>query len=156
PVEATPTRAQIGLSAYPPHNQPGHNQTEANTTPDLVIHPKSLVLGHAGVEERAVDDELAAPLEQVGQARPALGSVELIILVHRQQRHPPALRSQRVPGVGQLFLLYEKLLARGLPLSRRDDWGCFHCGVHLSYGECPWVSYSGVVVGPWACWSSRS
>jgi hypothetical protein len=86
---------------------------------------------HARLEEGAVDDQLATALEQVEQARRALRPVELVLLLHRQPRHPPALCGQRVPGVGQLLLLHEQLLARGLPLLRGHDRGCLHCSLLL-------------------------
>ena len=71
---------------------------------------------HAGLVEGAVDDQLMAAFEQVEQARLALGSLELIVLLHGQPRHPPALGGQCVTGAGQLLLLHEQLLARGFPL----------------------------------------
>jgi hypothetical protein len=71
---------------------------------------------HAGFEEGAVDDQLTATLEQVEQARFALGSVELVLFLNSQPRHPPTLGRQRVTGAGQLFLLHEQLLKRSLPL----------------------------------------
>ena len=82
--------------------------------------------GHAGFEEGAVDDQLTAAVEQVEQARLALGSVELVLLLHGQPRHPPTLGGQRVTGAGQLLLLHEQLLARRLPLLRRHDRRCLH------------------------------
>ena len=76
---------------------------------------------HAGLEEGAVDDQLAAALEQVEQARFALGPVEHICLFHGDPRHPPSLGGQRVTGAGQGLFLDEKLLARSLPLLRRHN-----------------------------------
>src|SRR5262245_65144589 len=76
---------------------------------------------HPRFEERAVDDQLTAALEKVEQTRPAPGSIELVGLLHGHPRHPPTLGGKRVTGVGQGFLLHEELLARGLPLLRRDD-----------------------------------
>ena len=38
---------------------------------------------HAGLEERAVDDELRATVEQVDQALLAVGPVEAVLLVDR-------------------------------------------------------------------------
>ena len=78
---------------------------------DLIGHHRAAVARvvgpaeHAGLEERSVYDKLATALEQVEQAR-LPWSVELIILLHRQPRHPPTLRGQRVPGPGQLLLLH--------------------------------------------------
>src|ERR1700687_1320354 len=79
---------------------------------------------HPWLEEGAIDDQLAAALEQIEQAYTALGSVELVLLVHSQPRHPPALGGQRVTGAGQGLLLREELLARSLPLVLRHDRGC--------------------------------
>jgi hypothetical protein len=59
-----------------------------------------------------------AAVEQLGKARLALGPVELVVLLHGQPRHPPTLGGQRVTGTGQLLLLHQQLLARGLPLLR--------------------------------------
>ena len=78
---------------------------------------------HARLEEGAVDDQLTAALEQVEQARLALGPVERVRLLHRQPRHPPALGGQRVAGAGHGLLLHEQLLARGFPLLCRNDVG---------------------------------
>src|SRR5207253_1840415 len=99
---------------------------------DLVGHQGAAdagVLGpavRAGFEEGAVDDELTAPVEQVEQARLALGPVEYVLLLYGQPRHPPTLGGQRVTGAGQLLLLHEQLLARSFPLLRRHDRGCVH------------------------------
>src|ERR1700736_3757981 len=99
------------------------------------------VLGPAeypGLEEGAIDDQLAAALEQIEQAYLALGSVEHVLLVHSQPRHPPAFGRQRVTGAGQCLLLHEELLARSLPLLLRHDRGCvrrempFPCSFSLS------------------------
>src|SRR5712691_5929355 len=81
---------------------------------------------HPGLEEGAIDDQLTAALEQIEQAYLALGSIELVRLVHSQPRHPPAFSGQRVTGAGQGLLLDEELLARSLPLLLRHDRGCVH------------------------------
>ena len=76
---------------------------------------------HAGLVEEAVDDQLTAPLEQVEQARRAVRALEAVVLLDGHPRHPAALGGQRVAGAGQLLLLDQQLLARGLPLLRRHD-----------------------------------
>jgi hypothetical protein len=81
---------------------------------------------HTGLEERAVNNQLATAVEQVGQARLPFGPVELVFLFHGHPRHPPALGRQRVTSVGQLLLLYEKLLSRSLPLQRGHHFRHFH------------------------------
>ena len=94
---------------------------------DLVGHHRAAAAGmvgpakHAGLEEGAVDDQLTAAFEQVAQAHLALGSFELIVLLHGHPWHPPALGGQRVTRAGHLLLLHEQLLARGFPLLCRND-----------------------------------
>ncbi len=89
---------------------------------NLVGHQRAAAAGmvgpaeHAGFEECAVGDQLTAALEQVEQARFALGSIELVLLLHGQPRHPPTLGGQRVTRAGQVLLLHEQLLPRSLPL----------------------------------------
>src|ERR1700710_459198 len=75
----------------------------------------------AGLEEEAVDDQLAAAFEQVGQADLAVRAVEAVVLGHRLARQPPALGGERVAGAGQLLLLHQQLGVSGIPLRRRDD-----------------------------------
>jgi hypothetical protein len=82
---------------------------------------------HAGLEERTVNDQLRAALEQIEEAYLALRPVELVLLPQGQPRHPPTLGGQRVTGAGQGLLLHEELLARSLPFLRRHDWWCVHC-----------------------------
>src|SRR5207302_777604 len=81
---------------------------------------------HSGLEEGAIDDQLPAALEQVEQANLTLGSVELVLLLHRHPRHPPTLGCQRITGAGQGLLLHEEMLARSLPLVLRYDRGGVH------------------------------
>jgi hypothetical protein len=94
---------------------------------DLVGHHGASAAGvigpaeHPGLEEGAVDDELAAAVEQVEQARHAAGPLERIRLLHGHPRHPSTFRGQRVTGAGEGLLLHEQLLTRGLPRLRRND-----------------------------------
>src|SRR5215472_16955135 len=81
---------------------------------------------YAGLEECAVNNQLVAAVEQIEQACFAVGAVELVLLLDRQPRHPPALGSQCIPGAGQLLLLHKKLLSRRLPLLRRHNVWRFH------------------------------
>ena len=90
--------------------------------------PDCRVRGHVRRVEGAVDDQLAAAVEQVEQAGRAIRAVELVLLLHGHPRHPAALGGQRVAGPRVLLLLHEQLLPRGDPLLRRDDRG----GVHQS------------------------
>ena len=83
---------------------------------------------HAGLEEGAVDDELTPAREQVEQARFAFRPLEGVCLVDGHPRHPPALGGQRVVGAQLGLLLDEQLLARGLPVLRRNDRRRVHGG----------------------------
>jgi hypothetical protein len=91
---------------------------------DLIGHhgaANACMLGpafHAGLEKGAINDQLAAAVEQVEQTHLTLGSVKLVLLLDGQPRHPPPLGGQGVPGASQLLLLHEKLLACSLPLLR--------------------------------------
>ena len=76
---------------------------------------------HAGLEEGAVDDQLTAAVEQVDQARFAVGPLECIRLLHGHPRHPPTLGGQRVTRAHHGLLLHEHLLARSRPLFCRND-----------------------------------
>ena len=84
---------------------------------------------HAGLEEGAVDDQLTPALEQVEQARFALRPLECVCLLDGHPRHPPALGGQRVMGPHLGLLLDEQLLARGLPVLRRNDRRRVHGGL---------------------------
>src|ERR1039457_5336318 len=81
---------------------------------------------HPGLEEGAVNDQLTAALKQTEQAHLALGSFELVALVHGHPRHPPAFGGQRVTGTCQGLLFHEELLTRSLPLLLRHDSGGVH------------------------------
>src|SRR5277367_88336 len=86
---------------------------------------------HPGLEEGAIDDQLAAALEQIEQAYLALGSVKLVLLLHGQPWHPPTLGGQRVTRAGQYLLFHEELLTRSLPFLRRHNRWCVHCQILL-------------------------
>ena len=76
---------------------------------------------HARFEECPVDDQLASSFEKVEQARRALRSEELVVLLDGHPGHPPTFSGQRVTGAGQGFFLREELLPRRLPFLRRHD-----------------------------------
>src|SRR5215471_4975349 len=86
---------------------------------------------HPGFEERAIEDQLPAALEQVEQANLTLGTIELVLLFHRHPRHSSTLGGQRITGAGQGLLLHEKLLPRSFPLLLRHGRGCLHRDVPL-------------------------
>src|SRR5580693_539386 len=81
---------------------------------------------HAGLEERAVDDELTTPGKKIEQARLALRAAELVRLVDSHPWHTPTLCSQRVMGAHHGLLLREKLLTRSVPVLLGYDLGNIH------------------------------
>jgi hypothetical protein len=81
---------------------------------------------HPRLEERAIDDQLRAALEQVEQANLALRPLECVRLLDRHPRHPPAFGGQRITGVHHRLLLHQHLLACSLPLLLRHDRRCLH------------------------------
>src|SRR5450755_817011 len=87
---------------------------------------------HAGLEKRAVDHQLAAPLKQVEEADLTLGGVERVVFLDAHPRHGATLGGERVTSAGRGFFFYQQLLAGGFPLLRR------HYGrrVHLAVGHC--------------------
>src|SRR5580692_8283041 len=87
---------------------------------------------HPGLEEGAIEDQLRAALEQVEQADLALGSFELVLLLHRHPRHPPPFSGQRVTGAGESLLLHEELLSRSFPVLLRHDRRGIHRGMPFS------------------------
>src|SRR3954470_10176149 len=105
---------------------------------DLVGHERAATAaalgppGHAGLEEEPVDDQLAAPLEQVEQARRPVRALEAVVLLHGHTRHPAAFGRQRIARPGQLLLLHEQFLARSVPLLRRHDRRHVHSSVLVS------------------------
>jgi hypothetical protein len=127
----------VGLRGARDEHERRVARVEVGGVGDLVGHVRAAdagVLGpsvHAGLEEGAVDDQLAAPLEQVEQAGRAVRALEAVLLLHRQPRHPPALGGQRVTVAGQLLLLHQQFEARGLPLLGRHDRGRLHVQVLL-------------------------
>ena len=81
---------------------------------------------HPGLEEGPIHDQLTAALEQVDEARLAFRSYELVRLLDRHPRHPPALGGQRVAGAHHRFFLHEELLVRSLPVLKRHNRGSVH------------------------------
>ena len=96
---------------------------------DLIGAQRAAAAGMVGpaedsrFEEGAIDDQLRAAFEEVDQADPAPGAVELVPRLNGHPGHAPAFGGQCVARTGEGFLLDEQVVARSLPLLRRDDWG---------------------------------
>ncbi len=73
-------------------------------------------------EERVVDDELAASLEQTEQARLAVGTLENVVFLDLNYWQPAALRIERVSCLGGLLFLDKQRIARGEPFISGDDF----------------------------------
>jgi hypothetical protein len=76
---------------------------------------------YARREHEVVDDQLAAAVEQVEQARPATGPLEHIVLLDAHHWQAPALGGQRVTSASGLLLLRQQTLPSGLPLGLGHD-----------------------------------
>src|SRR5262249_23637854 len=100
----------------------GYLVSQKRAAPAAMFRPTE----NAWLEEGAVNDQLTAALEQVEQTRLPVGSVELVLLLNGQPRHPPTLRSKRVTSMSQLLLFHQELPACGLPLLARYDRRRFH------------------------------
>src|SRR5215211_5766493 len=88
---------------------------------------------HVRVVEEPVDDQLAAPLEEVEQSDRPIGPVERVVPIHRHPWHPAPLGGKRVTDACDLLLPHEHLLASGHPFLRRDDRRhVFHCHLDSS------------------------
>src|SRR5919202_2284120 len=76
--------------------------------------------GAAGLVRRAehevVDEQLGAPVEQLGERLGALLGLEAVLLLDRHPGKFPPLLRQLVVAAGELLLLREQLIARRLPL----------------------------------------
>src|SRR5215475_13809278 len=101
--------------------------------------------------EGAVDDQLAAALEQVQQAHGPIRPLEAVGLLHCHPRHTPTLSRHRVARPGELFLLHQQLLSGRIPLSRRDDRGYLHSLFLLSQ---PLIAMFSPVISVLICYSS--
>jgi hypothetical protein len=82
--------------------------------------------GDVGRVEGAVDDQLAAALEEVEKACRPVRPLEAVVLLHGQPRHTPTLGRQGVARPSELLLLHQHSLPGLLPLLRGDDRRCFH------------------------------
>jgi hypothetical protein len=84
----------------------------------------------ARTEHEVIGHELAAAVEQVGQAPPALRAFECVDLIHADPRQLAALGAQLVAQPGE-FLLFPQVLPAGLePLFPGYDWVILHaCSV---------------------------
>jgi len=68
-----------------------------------------------------VDDQLRAPVEELGQRLRALVSVEDVLLVNRYPRQFLPLPRELVAAAGELLLALEQLTPSGKPLLTRRD-----------------------------------
>src|SRR5437868_10082665 len=77
-----------------------------------------------GAEHEVVDDELAAAVEQVGEARLAARAGELVVLGDLDPGQVAARGGEPLALVGELLLAGEQLLAGLEPLGARNDLVC--------------------------------
>jgi hypothetical protein len=75
----------------------------------------------SGTEHEVVDQQLAAPAEQVGEALLAVRPVEDVLLLDLDPGQLTALRAQLIAQPREVFLLAKELLARSEPVLSRHD-----------------------------------
>jgi hypothetical protein len=68
-----------------------------------------------------VDDQLRAPLEELGERDHAVGTLELVVGGELRHRLAPALCGERVALSRGLLLLCQQRLLAMLPFLWRDD-----------------------------------
>src|SRR5437899_539753 len=94
---------------------------QVREVPDVVDQERAARAARVQVPppHEVIDDQLTAPLEQVQQARLAIGTLEDIVLVDLDHRElaPPGV--ERVMGPGQRLLVGKQFLAGNQPLSPR-------------------------------------
>src|SRR5207302_7363801 len=76
-----------------------------------------------GPEHEVVDEQLAPPVEQVGERAAPVGGVELVGLVDAHPRQCPALPAQLIASARQLLLRLEQLEAGAEPFLAAGDGG---------------------------------
>ena len=81
-------------------------------------------------EHEMVDDELAAPLEEIGKRLIAVGTLEHVILCNFHPGKAAALFVQLILHLGKLLFLREEFLTRLDPLFRADDRMIAEVGCH--------------------------
>src|SRR5207245_4706539 len=97
------------------------------------------------VEHEVIDEQLAPPVEELGQRLLAVGPVEDVLLLDRLPRKVVPLLRQLVAKTSELLLLREQLFARLEPFVVADD-------VHVIS---PWIQGSSPGSSPRAATTSR-
>src|ERR1700674_3698152 len=77
-------------------------------------------------EHEMIDDQLATPVEQVGERVPAVKSVEDIFLLDLDPGQRPPLGAQLVAPASEFLLRDEQSRARGKPFLPGNNLGIFH------------------------------
>ena len=107
------------------------------------------------VEHEVAEDQLQPALEQVEQARLAVGAGEDVVLLDLDHRHLPALGVERVALPRQLLLLGQQRRARGQPLVSGHDVRKAH-GTPLYWGHMMRHARGSELIGPLSRPSWRS
>src|SRR5215469_4889063 len=75
-------------------------------------------------EHEVIHNQLAPPVEKIGQRFFPIHGLEYILLLDFFPGHFAALPAQLVAQPGELFFLREQFLSRGKPLRRADHFRC--------------------------------
>src|SRR5216683_6796248 len=82
-------------------------------------------------EHEVIGEELALPVEQIGERAASLQPLEQVLLLDCHHRQLASLGAQRVALAAELLLLYKQPLARGDPVVLRYHCRHFHCSLLL-------------------------
>src|SRR3546814_4040838 len=88
-----------------------------------------------GGEHEVLDDELAAPVEEVGQRLPAFRGVEGVVLPDLHPGKRAALGGERVAPARQILLLLQQRLARAGPFVSRNNVRSDRKRTRLTYSD---------------------
>ena len=78
-----------------------------------------------------IDDQLRAPIEEIGERKSAIRPLELVRLFHALPGQFAALAAQRIARAGEGFFVGQVRPAGRDPIIMRDDFVRFHAVLRL-------------------------
>jgi hypothetical protein len=115
--------ASIGDRRARNEGKRGVTRMEVSEVADLVDEHRAILAAHllAGAEHEVVQEQLTAPLEEVGQTQLAAWAVKRVGLLDPYPRQATPLGGECIECTGCRLFLHAQLLERALPLLLRDD-----------------------------------
>jgi hypothetical protein len=87
----------------------------------MVVRPKGAALFPAGTKHEMLNEQLAAPLEKIGQRFPAIRAFEDVVLLDADPGQFAPAGTDLVPQAGESFFLLQEFLAGNEPLLVGND-----------------------------------